>query len=89
MQIMKKFSALIFALAALSLSACIDQSQFAKVETEDQKVAYSIGYNFGNGLAVDLTGQNIFDNKYRAFNNMPEIGRRILAKATYTFGEDN
>lgn len=32
-------------------SAC-DKSQFAKVDTDDQKVAYSIGYNFGQQLSA-------------------------------------
>ncbi len=48
-----------------------------------------VGYDFGNGLAIDVVGNNVLDNKYRAFRNMPEIGRRILAKVTYTFGAEN
>ena len=71
-----------------------DDSFFANVgdfsgDTDVKNVVDAgIGYDFGNGLAVDLTGQNIFDNKYRAFRNMPQIGRRILVKATYTFGDN-
>lgn len=45
----------------------------------------NIGYQFDNGLRIDISGTNIFDNKYRAFQGMPVIGRRMIAKATYTF----
>ncbi|MEZ5043794.1 MAG: TonB-dependent receptor [Saprospiraceae bacterium] len=50
-------------------------------------VDLGIGYKFEKGLAIDLTGTNIFNNEYRAFRNMPKIGRRIIAKLTYTFGD--
>ncbi|MEM6318541.1 MAG: TonB-dependent receptor [Bacteroidota bacterium] len=46
----------------------------------------AIGYKFTNGLSIDLTGQNLFNNEYRAFPLFPKIGRRLLAKLTYTFG---
>lgn len=45
-------AALVLASLAL-MSACIDKSQFAKVETDDQKAAYSIGYNFGEQIAAN------------------------------------
>ncbi|MEE9373784.1 MAG: TonB-dependent receptor [Saprospiraceae bacterium] len=48
----------------------------------------SIGYVFENGLALDLAATNLFDNEYRAYVNMPKIGRRVLAKMTYNFGAD-
>jgi len=41
------------------LQACIDKSQFAKVETDDQKVAYSIGFNFGQQLAANTDSLDI------------------------------
>ena len=46
----------------------------------------AIGYKFTSGLAIDITAQNLFDNEYRAFPRFPKIGRRILAKVSYTFG---
>ena len=61
---------------------------FAGDTDEKNLIDAGVGYAFGNGLAIDITGQNILDNKYRAFVNMPEIGRRILVKATYTFGAE-
>ena len=75
-----------------NLSFQHDDSFFASVgqysgDTDEKNlVDASIGYNFGNGLAIDVTGNNIFDNEYRAFTNMPRIGRRVLAKVTYNFG---
>ncbi len=47
-----------------------------------------VGYKFDNGLALDLTAQNLFDNEYRIFPNFPIIGRRVLGKLTYHFGGD-
>lgn len=48
-----KVSALVAAISLLN--ACLDQSQFAKVDTDDQKVAYSIGFNFGQQLAANTS----------------------------------
>ena len=45
----------------------------------------NIGYQFDNGFRIDISGTNIFDNKYRSYQGMPVIGRRMIAKATYTF----
>ena len=45
----------------------------------------NIGYQFDNGLRIDISGTNIFDNKYRAFQGMPVIGRRMIAKANTPF----
>ena len=46
-----------------------------------------VGYKLQNSLSIDLSCTNLFDNKYRAFVNMPQIGRRAIAKLTYTFGK--
>ena len=53
---------------------------------EKNLVDAGVGYVFDNGLAIDLAVTNLFNNEYRAFNNMPKIGRRALARVTYTFG---
>lgn len=45
-----------------------------------------IGYKLKNGLSLDLTCTNLFNQRYRTFVNMPIIGRRAIAKLTYTFG---
>ena len=45
----------------------------------------NIGFKFNDNLAIDLSGNNIFDQKYRAMPGLPVIGRRILAKVTLNF----
>ncbi|MFT4760569.1 MAG: outer membrane receptor for ferrienterochelin and colicins [Saprospiraceae bacterium] len=62
--------------------------QFAGDTDEKNLVDMSVGYKLSNGLSVDLSCQNLFDNEYRAFPNFPKIGRRALAKLTYTFGTE-
>ncbi len=47
-----------------------------------------VGYKFDNGLSLDVTAQNLFDNEYRMYPNFPIIGRRVLGKLTYHFGGD-
>jgi iron complex outermembrane receptor protein len=49
---------------------------------EKNLVDLNIGYVFKSGLKLDLSGTNIFDQKYRSFPSMPIIGRRIIAKVT-------
>ncbi len=47
-----------------------------------------VGYKFDNGLSLNLTAQNLFDNEYRTFPQFPQIGRRVLGTLTYDFGGD-
>lgn len=64
--------------------------QFSGNTTPRNLVDASVGYTFDNGLAIDFTATNLFNNKYRYLPNMPEIGFRGIGKVTYTFGtEDN
>jgi len=63
-----------------------DAGQFAGTTTARNLVDAAVGYKFEKGLAIDLTATNLFNNEYRYLNNMPKIGRRVLAKVTYTFG---
>ncbi len=60
--------------------------QYSGLVQAKNLVDAGVGYVFNNGLALDLTAQNLFDNEYRAFANMPLIGRRVLGKLTYNFG---
>ena len=62
--------------------------QFTGTADVKNLVDAGIGYRFENGLTIDLSAMNLFNNEYRAFPNMPKIGRRALAKLTYTFGTD-
>jgi iron complex outermembrane receptor protein len=65
-----------------------DFGQFSGDTDEKNLIDAGVGYKFENGLAIDLTAQNLFNNEYRAFPNFPKIGRRAIAKITYTFGDD-
>ncbi len=61
----------------------VDYGQFSGDTDVKNLIDAAVGYKFDNGLAVDLSAANLFDNKYRAFPNLPQIGRRVLAKLTY------
>ncbi len=52
---------------------------------EKNLIDMNIGFKFNDNLAIDLSGNNIFDQKYRAMPGLPVIGRRILAKVTLNF----
>ena len=62
-----------------------DMALYAGTVQEKNLVDMNIGFVFGTGLSLDISGTNVFDQKYRSFPNMPIIGRRIIAKATYSF----
>ncbi len=49
-------------------------------------VDLGLGYKFNNGLSIDVSAQNLFNNEYRAFPLFPQIGRRTLVTLTYDFG---
>ena len=49
-------------------------------------VDLGVGYKFTNGLSIDVSAQNLFDNEYREFPLFPKIGRRTLVTLTYDFG---
>lgn len=57
--------------------------QFAGMAPQKNVVDANIGYTFANGLRFDITASNLFDNEYRAFANMPIIGRRVIGKLTF------
>ncbi len=62
--------------------------QFSGDTEERNLVDAGVGYRFDNGLALDVTAQNLFDSEYRYYPNMPKLGRRVIGKLTYTFGAD-
>jgi len=64
-----------------------DFGQYSGLTGEKNLVDAGVGYKLQSGLSLDLTCTNLLDRKYRAFVNMPQIGRRAIAKLTYTFGE--
>ena len=66
----------------------VDAGQFSGTAQEKNLIDAGFGYRFNNGISVDLTATNLFDNEYRALPNMPLIGRRVLGKLTFDFGGD-
>lgn len=51
-------------------------------------VDVNLGYDFDalvKGLRLDITAQNVLDNRQRQYIGAPAIGRMIIARATYTF----
>jgi len=61
--------------------------QFSGITDERNLVDAGVGYKFDNGLALDVTAQNLFNSEYRYYPNFPKLGRRVLGKLTYTFGD--
>ncbi|MFT6808869.1 MAG: outer membrane receptor for ferrienterochelin and colicins [Saprospiraceae bacterium] len=59
---------------------------FSGTAMERNLVDASVGYKFESGLRIGLTANNLFNNEYRYYPNMPVIGRRMLATLSYAFG---
>ncbi len=56
----------------------------ARVPVQEKNlVDANYGFYLSDNLKFDITASNLFDQKYRAFNNMPIIGRRIIGKITF------
>jgi iron complex outermembrane receptor protein len=60
--------------------------QYSGLTDKRNLIDLGIGYKFDNGLNIDISAQNLFNNEYRTYPNFPKIGRRVLGKMTYTFG---
>ena len=43
----------------------------------------SVGYKLTDGIKLDLSSTNLFNQQYRAFPNMPIIGRRVNLRAVF------
>jgi len=54
------------------------------VETKNL-IDLNLGYKFSPGMRFDISAQNLTDDPYSAFPNMPEIRRRVLGKLTFNF----
>lgn len=62
-----------------------NQGLFAGVVQEKNLFDVNVGYNVSENLKLDLSATNLFDQKYRAFPNMPVIGRRAVLKLTFDY----
>ena len=64
----------------------VDQGNFIQGDSDEKNLFdVNIGYKFSDNFAIDISATNLFDDKYRAMPGLPVIGRRTLAKATYSF----
>ena len=45
----------------------------------------ALGYGLDNGIALELSATNLFDNEFRSLPGFPRIGRRVHARVTYDF----
>ena len=62
-----------------------DFGQYSGMTDQKDVFDLGLGHTFDNGLALDMNVTNLFNNEYRAFPNMPKIGRRAAVKVTYHF----
>ncbi|MEW7290696.1 TonB-dependent receptor domain-containing protein [Aquimarina sp. 2304DJ70-9] len=63
-----------------------DGYRFSGVSPSFSVYDANVSYKFKKGLNIAVSGQNIFNNEYRAYPFTPKIGTMVLAKATYSFG---
>ena len=64
----------------------VDQGNYIQGDADEKNLFdVNIGYKFSDNFAIDISSTNLFDEKYRAMPGLPVIGRRTLAKATYSF----
>lgn len=54
------------------------------VETKNL-IDLNLGYKFSPNMRFDISAQNLTNNPYSAFPNMPLIKRRVIGKVTYNF----
>jgi iron complex outermembrane receptor protein len=60
-----------------------NQGFYAGVVQAKNLVDASVGYRLSNGVKLDLSATNLFNQQYRAFPNMPVIGRRVNLRAVF------
>jgi len=58
-----------------------NQGFYSGIVQERNLIDLNFGYQISEKFGLDLSATNLFDQKYRAFPNMPVIGRRVLLKA--------
>ena len=62
-----------------------NQGEYGGTVQEKDLIDINLGYKFDNGVNLNLSATNLFDEKYRAMPGMPVIGRRTVLTATYSF----
>ena len=59
-----------------------NQGFYAGTVQAKNLVDASIGYRLSNGVKLDLSATNLFNQQFRTFPRMPVIGRRVNLRAT-------
>ena len=62
-----------------------NQGFYAGTVQEKNLVDASIGYRLSDSVKLDLSSTNLFNQQYRAFPNMPVIGRRLNLRLVFDF----
>lgn len=60
-----------------------NQGFYAGTVQEKNLVDASIGYRLSDSVKLDLSSTNLFNQQYRAFPNMPVIGRRLNLRLVF------
>ena len=62
-----------------------NQGFYAGTVQEKNLVDASIGYRLSDSVKLDISSTNLFNQQYRAFPNMPVIGRRLNLRLVFDF----
>ncbi|MFL2628519.1 MAG: TonB-dependent receptor domain-containing protein [Candidatus Marisimplicoccus sp.] len=62
-----------------------EQGFFTGMVDTKNLIDLNIGYKFSPAMRFDISAQNLTDDPYSAFPNMPTIKRRVLGKLTFNF----
>ena len=62
-----------------------EQGFFTGMVDTKNLIDLNLGYKFSPNMRFDISAQNLTDDPYSAFPNMPEIRRRVLGKLTFNF----
>ena len=60
-----------------------NQGLYAGTVQAKNLVDASVGYRLSNGVKLDLSATNLFNQQFRTFPRMPIIGRRVNLRATF------
>ena len=60
-----------------------NQGIYAGTVQAKNLVDASVGYRLSNGVKLDLSATNLFNQQFRTFPRMPIIGRRVNLRATF------
>ena len=62
-----------------------EQGFFTGIVETKNLIDLNMGYKFSPNMRFDISAQNLTNNPYSAFPNMPLIKRRVIGKVTFNF----